>query len=459
MPVPAEPSARTAAARLEAVAPARVVLSGWYGAANLGDELLLDVAIRWVRETGAVPVVASVHPAWTRATRGVEAIDWMDAAALIEAIAGADLFAFTGGGLWQDYDGFAADALEVFPARGAAVYAQHFYAATELGVPAVVLGQGVGPLGGAGPRRVTADVFRRAQSASVRDQASAGLLRSIGVDREIVVAPDPAWSFRGQPLLAGDLVQRWPSLQDKRLLAVVLRDWPYRPGWEDQLVAALRGALPPDWACVWLDFTRTPPDDPEVAGREIARRIIARLGGDVVHVVWDGESAAEAAAVIARCDGCLAMRFHGALLAHMAGLPVVTLEYDDKVSLLSHELGVPARQRVALERIESGLRPALESVTGPDRQRAFRLPRQDRERLGVEALAHRDLLRAAIAGAHSRRGRAPRTVPGLPLLSGWLAASGPAAARARDAIARRFAGGDPAAGTERGAALPRPLER
>ena len=155
---------------------------------------------------------------------------------------------------------------------GAAVYAQHFYAATELGVPAVVLGQGVGPLGGAGPRRVTADVFRRAQSASVRDQASAALLRSIGVDREIVVAPDPAWSFRGQPLLAGDLVQRWPSLQGKRLLAVVLRDWPYRPGWEDQLVAALHGALPPDWACVWLDFTRTPPDDPEVAGREIAQQ-------------------------------------------------------------------------------------------------------------------------------------------------------------------------------------------
>ena len=459
MQVHAEHSAGAAVAPLETVASPRVVLSGWYGAANLGDELLLAVAVEWVRDAGAVPVVASVNPAWTRATYGVEAFEWWDAAALIEAIARADLFAFTGGGLWQDYDGFAAEALDDFPARGAAVYAQQFFAAIELGVPAVVLGQGVGPLQGAGPRRVTAEVFRRADAVSVRDEASAELLRSIGVDRGITVAPDPGWSFRGEPRLAGDLVRRWPELQDKRLLAVVLRDWPYRPGWEDELVAAMRDALPADWACVWLDFARSPPDDPEAAGREIARRIISRLDDDLVHVVWDGETAAEAAAVIAGCDSCLAMRFHGALLAHAAGLPVVTLEYDGKVAALGDELGVPARQRVALERIEADLRPALEFIAGPERHLAFRLAPQHRQRLGAEALAHRDLLRAAIAAARQPCGQAEQAAPDLPLVSRWLARSGPAAEAAREAIARRFAAAGPSTGIERAAAGPRPRGR
>ena len=224
-------------------------------------------------------------------------------------------------------------------------------------------------------------------------------------------------------------------------------------------VAALRGALPPDWACVWLDFARTPPDDPEVAGREIARRIIARLGDDVVHVVWDGETAAEAAAVIARCDGCLAMRFHGALLAHVGGLPVVTLEYDDKVSPLSHELGVPARQRVALERIEPDLRPALEFVTGPERQLAFRLSRAG------PRTPRRGSARAPRPAARGDRRCAPATRPGpadgarASAAVAVARAIGPGGRGARDAIARRFAAAGPSTGTERAAAGPRPRGR
>jgi hypothetical protein len=140
-------------------------------------------------------------------------------------------------------------------------------------------------------------------------------------------------------------------------------------------------------------------------------------------------------------------------------LPVVTLEYDGKVSALGDELGVPARQRVALERIAADLRPALEFITGPERRLAFRLSPQHRQRLGAEALAHRDLLRAAIAAARQPRSAAERTAPDLPRVWQWLARSGPAAEAAREAIARRFAAAGPSTGTERAAAGPRPPGR
>ena len=38
----------------------RVVIGGWYGAANLGDELLLRVIADWVHEAGGRPIANAI---------------------------------------------------------------------------------------------------------------------------------------------------------------------------------------------------------------------------------------------------------------------------------------------------------------------------------------------------------------------------------------------------------------
>src|SRR5277367_4404021 len=52
----------------------RVVLAGWYGAANFGDELLLMTIAGWVRAAGGTAVALSVHPTYTHAALGIEAV-------------------------------------------------------------------------------------------------------------------------------------------------------------------------------------------------------------------------------------------------------------------------------------------------------------------------------------------------------------------------------------------------
>jgi polysaccharide pyruvyl transferase WcaK-like protein len=395
----------------------RVLLAGWYGATNFGDELLLATIAGWVRAAGGTPLAISVHPRQTRATLGIEVVPFSDLASIIEAMASADLFVLGGGGLFQDYDGLDTAALGRFPALNATQY--------------------VGPLHSSGARTVTADVFRRADHVSLRDGESATLLRDIGVTRAAPVAPDPVWAaIEGLPQVS--LHERFSQFCGKRILGVNLRHWPFDARWEDSFVAAFSGAVPDHWACLWIDFQRTPaPEGVGFVDDEIAPRMLDRLGGHGVHVRWDGDAVVDGAAALAACDAVLGMRLHGVLIGHGAGRPVVALEYDGKVRVLGDELGVPPALRMPLGEIPGRLRPAIESVTNADAQ-PFVLSRGARAGAVLGALDHRQVLWNAMAMAMRADTRQPPEMPQL--LRDWLQHEPAAAPRALAAFARLRAG-------------------
>ena len=413
----------------------KVTLGGWYGAANLGDELILSVFVDWIRAKGGVPSVISVHPAYTRSVLGADAASFVDLAGVVDRVADCDLFVLGGGGLFQNYDAFDRASLTRFPARNVSQFAQYFFLARELGVPTAVLGQGVGPLHTNDAREITTEVFAQADACSVRDIESAKLLATLGVERLVPIAPDPAWAFTpSSPPI--DLPARHPQLAGLRVLAIAVRDWPFDALWEGAFATALKDALPQGWACLWLDFSRTPSPDPlRVEGSEIAHRLVPRLGDGRVHVMWDGMRVEEAYALIAASDAMIAMRLHAALLGHFAGVPVVTLEYDDKVRVLGEDLRVPTSQRLPLARIAEGLGDALRSVCA-DGARPFRLGEASRTQLGRSALAHRELLWQAME--HAMRATRRQSSSGR-LIETWVAAAPEAAERVTAAIARRNA--------------------
>jgi polysaccharide pyruvyl transferase CsaB len=405
----------------------RVLLGGWYGAANLGDELVFATFVRWLREAGAQPQAISVHPQLTEREFGVPAVGYGDLPAIVEAMALADRFVLGGGGLFQDYEPFDRASLARFPAYNVAQFAQFARLATELGVPVAVLAQGVGPLAGTEARAIAAEVFTLADAVSLRDQASAAALRDLGVARETLVAPDPGWTYRSVPRAT---LEHFPSLRGRSVLAVVVRDWPFDRRWEEPFVAALADALPPSWACLWLDFARLPDATGEgAANDEIAGRLAARLPGRV-HAVWRGMRLDEAAGLIAACDAAVAMRLHAVLLAHGAGLPVIALEYDDKVRALGDDAGAPPSMRMPLADVAQRLPAALALVASGA---APALASDRREELATRALAHRDLLLRSLACP-----AAPARTDLPDLLPGWLeglAAEG--RARVDAALARR----------------------
>ena len=371
----------------------------------------------WVRAAGGTAVALSVHPEYTHAALGIEAVPFTDLAAIVETMTTADLFVLGGGGLFQDYDGLDTAALDHFPALNASLYAQYFHLASGLGLPTVALAQGLGPLRRREAQAAAAEVFRVADHVSLRDADSASLLRAIGVMRAAPVAPDPAWiALEGLPVV--NLRERFPELAGKRILGVNLRHWPFDAQWEESFVAAFRDTLPPDWGCLWIDFQRTPAADGSgFIDDEIAPRMLERLGTQNLHVLWDGETVAESAGALAACDAVLAMRLHGVLIGHGAERPVVALEYDGKIRALGDELGVPRTQRMALAEIAACLGRGVGAVTNAG-AKPFILPRNQRAKLALDALKHRQILWDAMTIARGIDVVRKREMP--PLLRDWL---------------------------------------
>jgi polysaccharide pyruvyl transferase CsaB len=379
--------------------PRKVVLVGNFGAINLGDEILLATVARWVADAGAAPVAISTDVEQTRSTHAIDAVYYADAAAIVEAIADADLVVLAGGGLFQDYDELDPAALQRFPAFGVTQFAQYVYLAHALGVPCLALAQGVGPLRSEGARGIVAEVFSRTVAGSVRDRDSAALLAQIGVQAAPLVAPDPAWAWTPQPVAFA----MPPALQARKVLAVNVRDWAFEAGWEDALAAALAAGLPADWGCLWLDF-HVPAPGATVARDAAAHRIVdamTRLGKASPHAFWAGTTADEAFAAFAACTAAVTMRLHAALLAHRAHLPTVALEYDAKVAALGEDIGVPAWQRIPLAQVAARLPESLARLTSSEGP-AFAVSEAALEQRAIAAQAHRVLLHATLMNAASR---------------------------------------------------------
>jgi polysaccharide pyruvyl transferase CsaB len=324
----------------------RLLLAGYYGCGNAGDEAVLAGLLADLRrlDPQVDVVAASGDPSRTRAEHGVDAVDRQDLPALARALESSALVALSGGVL-NDYWPVPLSAALGRDSGGLPFYAAHCALAAGAGVPAVLCGIGVGPLRTPEGRELTRAACALAAGTSVRDAGSLDELRAAGLDeaelRRVEVTADPAWSLEALPeeALPALLAANGLSVED-RPVGVALRAWD-RDGarteeWLDAVAAALDGSAElGDAPLLALSF-----DD---ADEELHHRLAARLrpGRRVLAPPVARHGPVALGALLGRCRVVLAMRYHGALLSAAAGVPVAALAYDPKVASLLADLGVP----------------------------------------------------------------------------------------------------------------------
>src|SRR5215203_3474935 len=93
--------------------PGRILIGGYYGYGNAGDEAILAAMLRELRalRPDLEITVASGDPERTGSGHGVRAVPAADLAALAAAIGESDLVVLGGGGLFQDYWEVPAETL------------------------------------------------------------------------------------------------------------------------------------------------------------------------------------------------------------------------------------------------------------------------------------------------------------------------------------------------------------
>ncbi len=290
-------------------APRRVVLSGYYGYGNLGDDAIYQVLTGALVAAGCAEIVvpagdAALLPPCPVVTP-VGRFAWHRIATALRA--GAVLIS-GGGGLLQDETSF----------RSLAYYLALMRLARACRRPYAVAFCSLGPLRRRLSRGMVASALRRASAVVVRDSGSERLAAELGTPAErLTRAPDLAFAL--EP----------PAAEPRGSIALCLR-----PTRHTERVCAAVGDwldhLPPETPVRFVPFA----GEDETLGRRLA------VERPLLHTVRRPNSVHELMGELAAARLVIAERFHAAVLAVRLGVPCAVIEYDPKVTGLAADLGL-----------------------------------------------------------------------------------------------------------------------
>ena len=330
-----------AASGLNAAAP--VLLCGYYGEHNLGDDALLEVLLQQLpASTGALVTARDrqqVQERW-----GVATVDRGSLAAVLAALGRCRALVLGGGSLLQDATSF----------KSLLYYAALITAAWVQRKPVLLWGQGLGPLRRRRSRLLVRALLPLVSRVCWRDPDSAQLAARLG--RGDGHAPDPVWvstpgQWRGR---GGPLVLCW------RATPLLLQH-----GWQPYLQALERLAAEQDRQVIWLPLHREQDTAllHQLQEQGLVGAGLLQRSRQVVAL-----TPREAKAVFATAGLVVAMRLHGLILAAVSGAPCAALSYDPKVSAAAAALGCPCHdlaQPADATQLQQLWRAALDAPVAP----------------------------------------------------------------------------------------------
>lgn len=298
----------------------KIILSGYYGFDNAGDEAVLAALCQILRNRlpEAQLVALSAKPEQTAAALDVRAVNRWDKAALRAELQDAALFCSGGGSLLQD----------VTSVRSVWYYTSLLRLAQKQGVPTIVLAQGLGPLRTGLGRWLTRRALSRCHLLSWRDAASLRLAAEIMKDKAGQSVPsyqvcDPVLLW--QPKLPEAQAEQEPAeAADGPTVALALRPWPgLNAAAAAQLVQALQQA-----GCRVALLPYHQGEDEKLAAQINAALLTAK---QPKADVWLANTPQQAWAAVGRADLLLGMRLHSLIMAAAQGVPALAVSYDPKV--------------------------------------------------------------------------------------------------------------------------------
>ncbi|PJF28419.1 MAG: polysaccharide pyruvyl transferase CsaB [Phototrophicales bacterium] len=332
----------------KSVTTKRLLVAGYYGFNNLGDEAILTALLQALRAQAPSLqfTVVSGDPERTASAYGVEAVEWNNIAALTDAAEAADAIILGGGGLFQDYWGVPTQTMLMPDQHGMAYFMAFPLLAALLDKPFALYALGVGPLQTDEGRAFTRAAFEIAGRASVRDAESRSLMIDLGIEPDrLIQSADPAYLLQpASSVRSSDLFDSLRLTEKSAFqLGVALRAWDVgvdQAQWMAQVAAALDGFIDQVQAQVLFIPFQAGGDalsDDRAACERVRQQM--RHGGRVL-IADPVDHASDMLSLLGSCDLILGMRLHSILLAAVVGVPSVGLIYDPKVRQAMKALGL-----------------------------------------------------------------------------------------------------------------------
>ncbi len=305
-----------------------IVMSGYYGFNNAGDDAILESilkAIRAVSDQVDVTVLSN-DPEQTHSRYGVDAVSRFSMKGVAAALRRSDALLFGGGSLLQDSTS----------TRSLLYYLSVIRMAQRLHKPVMLYANGIGPVRRKRNRRWVKKVVERADLVTLRDHSSKEELEKMGVQaQKLRVTADPVFCMDPAPReRAEELLSTAGVEKNADFVAVSVRNWLDTEEFFHQLARFCdelhrRHGL----EVVFLPMQREKDLEPS---RRVQQQMEERS-----FLLEESCTPRELMAVIGMGKLCLAMRLHTLIFAARVAVPSLGLVYDPKVASYLEELGLP----------------------------------------------------------------------------------------------------------------------
>ena len=298
----------------------RVLISGYYGFGNVGDEAVLQSMVQGLRrvDPSIEITVLSVVPQLTKELNQVNAIHRFDWKKIFFTMLRTDVFVSGGGTLLQN----------ATSTRSFLYYIGLILLAKFMRKRVVIFAQGFGPLKGIFSRTLARMVLNRVDLITLRDRVSYREIARLGVRKpKIYVTADPSLILKTPPVKEGQKVLGLEGVRSGRpLLGIAVRDVPRNK--EEKIYKSLAQVI--DWLAqehkyspVFVLF-QCPQDMQETS------KVINHMQ-EKSSVIFRMCRPEEMLALISNFDLLIGMRLHSLIFAAMNQVPMLGIAYDPKV--------------------------------------------------------------------------------------------------------------------------------
>ncbi len=303
-----------------------IMISGFHGSGNHGDETVLKAMLFDLREIqpDLKITVLSSNPEVTAAAHNVESVYRFGYLKILKRIKNTKLLITGGGSLIQD----------VTSNRSLWHYLFLIKSAIKLHTRTMLYANGIGPLNRPKSRLDAAKVLLKTDLITLRDEESLALLNEIGADTsKAVVTADPIFSLSPQETDVSPLLESL-GLKNKKYFVVSLRTWKTIQDGFLNSIQAFCEYIYLRYGYTAL-FVPTQPDSDSAISEAAASQLRPRgicAGSKLTND--------EIISLIARSEFVLGMRLYPVIYALKCGIPILGLAYDPKIEAVFNSFGL-----------------------------------------------------------------------------------------------------------------------
>lgn len=304
----------------------RIIISGYYGFSNSGDDAVLSSICKDILKKGPnyKAIILSNQPKKTKRDYGTDAVNRKNPFVLIREIYRADVLLMGGGSLLQDETS----------TRSLLYYLTLITLSILLKTKSILYANGIGPITKSLNRMLVRKIVNKMDLITLRERLSKYELDRLGiVNPEIHITSDPVFNLEVTSRNIDNLFKREGVNTSKSFVTIFFRSWKEEERYLPK-VAHICDYIVSEYGMDILFVPMKHPSDIIVANK-IQALMSHTESGIVIKGKYDSDTLIE---LIGQSKFIISMRLHALLYAAIKSIPMIGFVYDPKVKYYLEEL-------------------------------------------------------------------------------------------------------------------------